>query len=167
MKLKRTIASVLAATFSLTLMGQSVPKAFAKGETPEITTEQKLDSKTQEKINQEVKKLDEQGNLDELKEKIKKMEKEVTDLKEGTRSGWSFKKGIKAIKKSAASFVMFFVGTTVLSIWSDTLLDPELLKGEKDISEVLLNNIKSKKYTYFFKAFFSTSMAALYRFAYA
>ncbi|MBQ6143581.1 MAG: hypothetical protein IJI84_03750 [Clostridia bacterium] len=165
MKFKRTITSILAATFSLTLMGSSAPRTFAKGETPEITTEQKLDSKTQEELNQEVKKLDEQGKLDELKEKIKKIENEITDLKKET--GWSFKKGINAIKNSVTSFVMFFVGTTVLSIWSDTLLDPELLKGEKDISEVLLNNIKSNKYTYFFKAFFSTSTAALYRFTYA
>ena len=73
MKLKRTTALILATIFSLTLMGQSAPKTFAKEETPEITTVQELDSKTQEKINQEVKKLDEQGKLNELKEEIKKL----------------------------------------------------------------------------------------------
>ena len=166
MKFKRTIASILAATFSLTLIGQSASKTFAKGETPEITTEQKLDSKTQEKINQEVKKLDEQGNLDELKEKIKKMEKEVTDLKEGTRSGWSFKKGIKAIKKSAASFVLFFIGSFYIRVLNDTL-NNYLNTENEDFGEVLLNTIKLGKYKYFINAFFNTSTIMLYRFAYA
>lgn len=164
MKFKRTIASILAATFSLTLIGQSAPKTFAEG-TPEITTEQKLDSKTQEELNQEVKKLDEQGKLDELKEKIKKIENEVTDLKKETR--WSFKKGINAIKNSVTSFVIFFISTTVLNIFNDTLLNPKLLEEEKDIDEVLLNNIKSKKYQYLIKSLFSTSMVAVYRFTYA
>ena len=71
MKFKRTLALTLATIFSLTLMGSSAPKTFAEG-TPEIKTEKKLDSKTQEAINQEVKKLDEQGKLDKLKEKVKK-----------------------------------------------------------------------------------------------
>ena len=96
MKLKKALALTLAAIFSLTLMGQCAPKTFAE-EIPEIITEEKLDSKTQEEINQEVKKLDEQGKIDELEEKIKKLENELTDLKKET--GWSFKKGINAIKK--------------------------------------------------------------------
>ena len=164
MKFKRTLALTLATIFSLTLMGSSAPRTFAEG-TPEITTEQKLDSKTQEELNQEVKKLDEQGKLDELKEKIKKIENEVTDLKKET--GWSFKKGINAIKKSATSFVLFFIGMASLNISNDTLLNEDLLEGKKGFGEVLLNNIKSKKYKYFINAFFSTSVIMLYRITYA
>ena len=164
MKLKKALALTLAAIFSLTLMGQCAPKTFAE-EIPEIITEEKLDSKTQEEINQEVKKLDEQGKIDELEEKIKKLENELTDLKKET--GWSFKKGINAIKKSATSFVIFFVCILYLNICNDTLLNKELLTGEKDIGEVLLNNIKSNKYKYFFNSLFSTSTTILYRFTYA
>ncbi len=93
MKLKRTTALTLATIFSLTLMGQNTPRTFAKEETPEITTEQKLDSKTQEKLNQEVKKLDEQGKLDELKKETQK------NKGSKKRKIWSFKNGIHHIKK--------------------------------------------------------------------
>lgn len=179
MKFKRTIASILAATFSLTLIGQSVPKAFAE-EISKTITEEKLDSNPPEKTPQEETPQKEatqketakekaspndQVTLDELKEKIKKIENEVTDLKKET--GWSFKKGINAIKKSATSFVIFFACTLCLNILGDTLKNEDVIKGNVELGETLLNNIKSNKYKYFFNSLFSTSTVILYRFVYA
>lgn len=163
MKFKRTIASILAATFSLTLMGSSAPRTFAEG-TPEITTEQKLDSKTQEELNQEVKKLDEQGKLDELKEKIKKIENEVTDLKKET--GWSFKKGINAIKKSANNIVLFFISLFYIYVLSDTL-NNYLNTDGKGFVDVLRDTISKNKYTYLISSCTKAAFLSLYRFAYA
>ena len=94
MKFKRTLALTLATIFSLTLMGSSAPRTFAEG-TPEIKTEKKLDSKTQEAINQEVKKLDEQGKLDKLKEKVKK------------KKTWSFKNGINKVIKNFSKIITY------------------------------------------------------------
>lgn len=107
MKFKRTLALTLATIFSLTLMGSSAPKTFAEG-TPEIKTEKKLDSKTQEAINQEVKKLDEQGKLDKLKEKVKK------------KKTWSFKNGINNVKKNFSKIIAYSFSWAIPS----TLLSP-------------------------------------------
>ncbi|MBQ6143580.1 MAG: hypothetical protein IJI84_03745 [Clostridia bacterium] len=140
MKFKRTIASILAATFSLTLIGQSASKTFAKGETPEITTEEKLDSNPPEETIQEETK-------EELKEKIKKLKNEITDLKK--ENGWSFKRGVR--------LVALAILTTSSYILLDASQDPELLTGHKNFGKVLLNNIVSKKYKYLFNGLVNAS----------
>ncbi len=132
MKFKRTIASILAATFSLTLMGSSAPRTFAEG-TPEITTEEKLDSNPPEETIQEETK-------EELKEKIKKLKNEITDLKK--ENGWSFERGV--------TLVLLAIISTSTHILFDASHDPELLIEHKNFGKVLLNNIKSKKYYYLF-----------------
>ena len=50
MKFKRTIASILAATFSLTLMGQSAPRAFAEGDSEVSAETSNLKSKEEKNI---------------------------------------------------------------------------------------------------------------------
>lgn len=119
MKLKRTTALTLATIFSLTLMGQNAPKTFAKEETPEITTVQELDSKTQEKINQEVKKLDEQGKLDELKEEVKKLNEKLKKEKEDS---YFSKNGISNILHHP--FKILFSGATTFVIELILMLIP-------------------------------------------
>ncbi len=93
MKFKRTIASVLTAIFSLTLMGASTPKSFAEQPT-EIITEEKIDVKSKEKTN-------EQNKIDDRKEE----------------NDSSFKKGIKNILKHPISLVAHaLVGLAVVAV---------------------------------------------------
>ena len=76
MKFKRTIASFLTATFSLTLMGTKTPITFAKDDF-ETTISDTAEDISQEEINEKLKELDKQGHLDELKEQIKKLEEKI------------------------------------------------------------------------------------------
>ncbi len=75
MKFKRTIASVLAATFSLNIIVTGSPKIFAKDDSK--TTTKVTEKVPQEEINKKLNELDKQGELDELKEQIKKLEEKI------------------------------------------------------------------------------------------
>ena len=95
MKFKRTIASFLTATFSLTLMGTKTPITFAKDDF-ETTISDTAEDISQEEINEKLKELDKQGQLDELKEQIKKLEEKI----KAKDSEYKFKKEKKQKEKN-------------------------------------------------------------------
>ena len=161
MKFKRTIASVLTVIFSLTLMGQCAPKTFAE-EIPEIITEETTQEKaiqeetTQEKTIQE-ETIQEETNQaetiqeettqeetkEELKEKIKKLENEINNLREKT--GWSFKSGARLVK-----LILIKIGLKILFQTIDHHLKH---RDEKTFGKALKDTIKTNKYGYLHDGF--------------
>lgn len=77
MKFKRTIASFLTATFSLTLMGTKAPITYANDDFETTLPNTAEDMPPQEEINEKLKELDKQGQLNELKEQISKLEEKI------------------------------------------------------------------------------------------
>ena len=77
MKFKRTIASILTVTFSLTLMGTKTPITYANDDFEATLPNTAEDMPPQEEINEKLKELDKQGQLDELKEQIRKLEEKI------------------------------------------------------------------------------------------
>ena len=135
MKFKRAIASILTATFLLTLMEVvEPPKTFAEDNfeiTAKVTenVSEEETQKIQKQLNKILKKLDKQARLNELKEKIRKLEKKVKNIHskyknkkkkkdEKNKEGYFSKNGIKNVLNHPSK--IFSAG--VYTLFSECLL---------------------------------------------
>ena len=150
MKFKRAIASILTATFLLTLMEVvEPPKTFAE-DNFEITAKVAEDvseeetQKIQKQLNKILKKLDKQARLNELKEKIRELEEKVKDIHskyknkkkkkdEKNKEGYFSKNGIKNVLNHPSK--IFSAG--VYTLFSECLLLSIPLIGTKYAAPLL------------------------------